>query len=90
MVETLESSWKGIQGRSVIVEGLGILSSSAATIRLVDGLNTIPPSSIGFKISVDENIPLGDVILLATALDNKLPIIVSNDRHLETFAKNTD
>jgi len=50
---------------------------------IAEGLKLIPPSGTGFKISVDENVPLGDAILLATALDNGIPIIVSNDRHVE-------
>jgi len=53
-------------------------------IRLVaDSLILIPPSSDGFKICIDEDIPLGDAILIATALENKIPIIVSNDEHIE-------
>ena len=42
---------------------------------------------MGFKISVEENVPLGDAILLATALDNRIPIIVSNDKHIEKLTK---
>ena len=54
---------------------------------LAEGLNLIPPSPSGFKMSVEENLPLGDALLLATALDNKIPIIVSNDRHIRNSAK---
>lgn len=50
---------------------------------VAEGLDLIPPSHMGFKMSIDEDIPLGDAILIATALDNKIPIIVSNDRHVE-------
>ena len=54
---------------------------------IAEGLELIPPSNMGFKISVDENIPLGDAILLATALDNRIPIIVSNDSHIEKLTE---
>ncbi|MBS7658913.1 MAG: PIN domain-containing protein [Candidatus Bathyarchaeia archaeon] len=54
---------------------------------IAEGLNVITPSKMGFKISVDENIPLGDAIVLATALNNNIPIIVSNDKHIEKTAK---
>lgn len=54
---------------------------------VAEGLKLIPPSVNGFRISVDENVPLGDAILLATALDNKIPIIVSNDKHLRKLSK---
>ena len=54
---------------------------------VAEGLRIIPPSSMGFKLCLDENVPLGDAILVATALDNRIPIIVSNDRHIEKLAK---
>ncbi len=54
---------------------------------IAEGLKLIPPSNMGFKISIDENVPLGDAILLATALDNRIPIIVSNDKHIEKMTK---
>jgi len=60
----------------------------ALKVRVVaEGLRLIPPSTNGFKISVDENVPLGDAILLATALDNKIPVIVSNDKHLRRLSR---
>ncbi len=54
---------------------------------IAEGLKLITPSGMGFKISVDENVPLGDAILVATALDNRIPIIVSNDRHVEKLTE---
>ena len=54
---------------------------------VAEGLRLIPPSSMGFKLCLDENVPLGDAILVATALDNRIPIIVSNDKHIEKLAK---
>ncbi|RLE87617.1 MAG: hypothetical protein DRJ49_06205 [Thermoprotei archaeon] len=54
---------------------------------VAEGLKLIPPSSMGFKLCLDENVPLGDAILVATALDNRIPIVVSNDRHVERLAK---
>jgi predicted nucleic acid-binding protein len=47
------------------------------------GLILVPPSPRGFEICAEENVPLGDAILLATAIDNGIPIVVSNDRHVK-------
>lgn len=49
-------------------------------------IGVVPPSVKGLDIAKEENIPLGDGILIATALDNKLPVVVSNDRHVEKTA----
>lgn len=54
---------------------------------VAEGLKLLPPSSRGFRISVDDDVPLGDALLLATALDNKIPIIVSNDKHLKRLSR---
>lgn len=54
---------------------------------IAEGLKLIPPSSMGFRISVDENVPLGDAVLVATALDNRIPIVVSNDKHVKKLTK---
>ena len=54
---------------------------------VAEGLNTISPSTTGFKMAVDENVPLGDAILVATALENKIPIIVSNDKHVKKLCE---
>ncbi|RLE58940.1 MAG: hypothetical protein DRJ32_05525 [Thermoprotei archaeon] len=63
-------------------------SKVASKIELVArGLNLIPPSSGGFTIAVEENVPLGDALLLATALENRIPIIVSNDKHIEKLCR---
>jgi len=60
----------------------------AHKIRLVaDSLMLIPPSSGGFKMCVDEDVPLGDATLIATALENKIPVIVSNDEHVERLTE---
>jgi hypothetical protein len=40
-------------------------------ILVADSLILIPPSSDGFKICIDEDIPLSDVILIATALEKR-------------------
>lgn len=49
-------------------------------IKLVaENLKIVPPSVRGIEIALEENIPLGDGILIATAVDNRIPIIVSND-----------
>lgn len=56
-------------------------------LAIAEGLILIKSSSHGFYIAVDENIPLGDALLIATALENNIPIIVSNDRHIEKLAE---
>ncbi len=60
---------------------------SRKILLLAEGLKLIFPSSKGFKLSVEEDVPLGDAILIATALDNKIPIVVSNDKHIEKLAE---
>jgi len=51
------------------------------------GLNLVCVSKIGFKISVEENVPLGDALLVATALERRIPILVSNDKHVTKLAE---
>lgn len=48
----------------------------------VSGLKVVAPSIAGIEISVNENIPLGDGFLIASALESRLPVVVSNDRHI--------
>ena len=63
-------------------------SSVARKVGLVaESLNLIPVSEAGFKIAIDENVPLGDAILVATAMENNIPIVVSNDKHIEKLCK---
>ena len=49
---------------------------------VINNLKIVQPSVRGIDIALDQNIPLGDGILIATALDNNIPIIVSNDDHI--------
>jgi len=49
-------------------------------------MEAVSPSVKGLDIAREENIPLGDGILIAAALENKLPVEVSNDRHVEKVA----
>ena len=62
-----------VRPRSRLLEKLRIIS---------EGLRIVGTSIRGIDIARVENIPLGDGFLIATALDNRIPIIVSNDRHL--------
>jgi len=48
----------------------------------MEGLRVVPPSVRGIKIALEENIPLGDGILIATAKENNIRVIVSNDEHI--------
>jgi hypothetical protein len=47
----------------------------------------VSPSNGDFKIRIDEDIPLGDAILTAVALENKIPVIVSNDENVERLLR---
>ena len=53
---------------------------------VVEGLRAVPASARGVEIALARNIPLGDGFLIATALDERLPVIVSNDRHIAKMA----
>lgn len=48
----------------------------------VSGLRVVSPSIAGVEISMREGIPLGDGFLIATAVESRLPVLVSNDRHI--------
>ena len=48
----------------------------------INGLKTVKTSDNGLNISLSDNIPLGDGFLIATAMENNIPIIVSNDKHI--------
>ncbi len=53
---------------------------------VVENLSIVPASIRGIEIAQSRNIPLGDGILIATALEARLPIVVSNDRHISKVA----
>ncbi len=48
----------------------------------IDELQVVETSIKGLRIAQADNIPLGDGLLLATALQNNIPIIVTNDNHI--------
>jgi len=52
----------------------------------INELKVVETSTTGFDISIKENIPLGDGFLIATALEHRIPIIVSNDSHMANKA----
>lgn len=52
----------------------------------LETLTTVAPSLEGVSLAARENLPLGDGFLLASALENRVPIIVSNDKHVATAA----
>jgi len=66
-----------VRPRSRLLEKLRLIS---------EGLKIVGTSIRGINIARVENIPLGDGFLIATALDNRIPIIVSNDSHLSEKA----
>jgi predicted nucleic acid-binding protein len=49
---------------------------------LLEAFKVVESPLSGFKISLAENIPLGDGFLVASALQHKIPVVVSNDRHV--------
>ncbi len=53
---------------------------------VLETMITVPPSSDGVGLALRENIPLGDGLLLATALNNRIPVVVSNDLHIAKMA----
>jgi hypothetical protein len=48
----------------------------------ISALKVIEPSIRGLEISLNENMPLGDGFLIATALTHRIPVIVSNDQDI--------
>ncbi len=49
---------------------------------IVEELQVVDTSINGLRIAQTSNIPLGDGLLIATALQNNIPIIVTNDKHI--------
>lgn len=60
-----------------------LLEKISLTLELLEPVTT---SLQGITISQKMNIPLGDGFLIATAKQNNIPIIVSNDKHIATAA----
>jgi predicted nucleic acid-binding protein len=52
----------------------------------VDEIQVVDTSINGLVIAQTDNIPLGDALLIATALQNNIPIIVTNDKHIINLA----
>ena len=48
----------------------------------VGALSVVDVSIRGLEISKNENIPLGDGLLIGAALTHRIPIIISNDAHI--------
>lgn len=60
-----------------------ILEKISALLEIV---SIVSPSIRGLEIALENNIPLGDGILIATARENKIPVIISNDDHIKKYA----
>jgi len=56
-------------------------------LAVAEGLILVSVSKRGFRIAAEENVPLGDALLIATALDNNIPVVISNDKHVEKLVK---
>ncbi len=52
----------------------------------VTAMRTLAPSPEALDLASRENLPLGDGFLLATALRDRIPIVVSNDGHVAKAA----
>ncbi len=52
----------------------------------VNEIQVVDTSINGLVIAQTDNIPLGDALLIATALQNNIPIIVTNDKHIINLA----
>ncbi|RLG55173.1 MAG: hypothetical protein DRN99_03405 [Thermoproteota archaeon] len=52
------------------------------------GLNLVSaPVRQALRIAVEENTPLGDALLVAAAIEERIPIVVSNDKHVRRLAE---
>ncbi|MBD3170921.1 PIN domain-containing protein [Candidatus Bathyarchaeota archaeon] len=56
-----------------------ILTKIKLTMEILEHIET---SIHGIEVAKNMNIPLGDGFLLATARENKIPVIVSNDQYV--------
>ncbi len=55
---------------------------------VVEALDLVEvPISMGIRVSSENNVPLGDALLVATAIKNRIPIVASNDKHVSKLAK---
>lgn len=52
----------------------------------VDGIRIVETSIDGIALASAEEIPLGDGFLIASALRHKIPVLVSNDKHIASKA----
>ena len=51
------------------------------------GLTVLGASTSGVRLALEENVPLGDAFLVATALERRIPVVVSNDSHVRRLAE---
>jgi len=55
---------------------------------VVKTLNLVQvPLDMGIRISSENNVPLGDALIVAAAIKNRIPIVVSNDKHIRKLAE---
>lgn len=52
----------------------------------IGGLKIVESSIMGLNVSLEDNIPLGDGFLIATALKHHIPVVISNDSHIMSNA----
>ncbi len=54
---------------------------------IAEGLNVVNVQvDLGVRMAREENVPLGDGLLVATAVEHGIPVVVSNDRHVRRLA----
>lgn len=66
-----------VRPRRALLEKLGAI---------INQMNCLPVSEIGILVAKERNIPLGDGFLLATAKSQRIPVILSNDAHIQKQA----
>ncbi|QOJ79255.1 type II toxin-antitoxin system VapC family toxin [Infirmifilum lucidum] len=66
-----------VRPRSAVLEKLRIVA---------EGLNILCASPRGLLLALEEGVPPGDGLLVATALQNRIPIVVSDDKHVKRLA----
>ncbi len=69
----------GVRPRKLILEKLEVV---------VEGLRVVDVAvELGLRIAQEDNVPLGDGLLVATAIEERIPVIVSNDKHLRKLSE---
>lgn len=66
-----------VRPRRALLEKLGAI---------INQMSRLPVAENGILVAKEKNIPLGDGFLLATAKSQRIPVILSNDAHIQKQA----